>query len=333
MTRVTPPTTPRTPPAPPAPPTTPRTPRAHDRLSPGSSVALLAGAGVLWGGAGAAGRLLAEVGALSSVQVAAGRALIGGVGLLLAGLALRRPFVTGARAWRHVAVMALLTIAYQACYFAAIAAGSLSLAALVALGSAPVFVTVIEAVRRRWLSGIGSLILGCALAGLALLIGPGGDGVPGGGGLLAVVPPALGAGLAFALITLVNADPIPGCDLLPATGVAFLIGGAALAATAVALGGPPVPWSLPLGGWLLVLGLVCTAAPYGLYFTGLPSASASLGALFSMLEPLIATVIAVVAFGERLTPLGWAGAGLLLGAVAVAAVRGPEDAPAAAGSA
>lgn len=302
----------------------PGTPPAA-RLSSGVGVALLAAAGVLWGGAGAAGRMLAGVGDLSSVQVAGGRALIGGVGLLLAGLVLRRPFLSGARAWRHVAIMALLTVAYQGCYFAAIAAGSLSLAALIALGSAPVFVTVIEAVRYRRLSGVGSVILGCALAGLALLIGPGAGGPGGGGSVLAVVLPALGAGLSFALITLVNADPIPGCDLLPATGVAFLLGGAALAVAAAALGAPPVPWSSSLAGWLLVLGLVCTAAPYGLYFTGLPSTSASLGALFSMLEPLIATLIAVAAFGERLTPLGWAGAGLLLGAVAVAGVRGPEE--------
>jgi len=299
------------------------------RLSAGVGVALLAGAGVLWGGAGAAGRMLAGVGELSSVQVAAARALIGGVGLLLAGFALRRPWLSGRRARRHVGVMAGLTVAYQGCYFAAIAAGSLSLATLVALGSSPVFVTVIEAVRHRRLSGVGSLILAGALAGLGLLIGPGaGRGGPGpglGSSPLAVVVPALGAGLAFALITLVNADPVPGCDHLPATGLAFVLGGGVLAVAAVAVGSPPVPWSLPFGGWLLVLGLVCTAAPYGLYFTGLPSASASLGALFSMLEPLIATLIAVVAFGERLTPLGWAGAGLLLGAVAVAAVRGPED--------
>nr|NLI49773.1 DMT family transporter [Propionibacterium sp.] len=296
-------------------------------LSAGAGVALLAGAGVLWGGAGAAGRMLAGVGSLSSVQVAAARALIGGVGLLLAGLALRRPWLSGRRARRHVGVMAALTVAYQGCYFAAIAAGSLSLATLVALGSSPVFVTVIEAVRHRRLSGVGSLILAGALAGLALLIGPGAGGAgPGlGASPLAVVAPALGAGLAFALITLVNADPVPGCDHLPATGLAFVLGGGVLAGAAVAVGAPAVTWSPPLAGWLLVLGLVCTAAPYGLYFTGLPSASAALGALFSMLEPLFATLIAVVAFGERLTPLGWAGAGLLLGAVAVAAVRGPED--------
>ena len=264
--------------------------------------------------------MLAGAGALSSVQVAAARALIGGAGLLLAGLALRRPALRGGRAWRHVGVMAALTVAYQACYFAAIAAGSLSLATLVALGSSPVFVTVIEAVRHRRLSGTGTLILGFALAGLGLLVGPGAGGALGWG----VVLPALAAGLAFALMTLVNADPIEGCDLLPATGAAFLFAGAVLAVAAAALGASTVPWSGPFLGWLLVLGLVCTAAPYGLFFTGLAGASAALGALFSMLEPLVATLIAVVAFGERLSPLGWTGAALLLGAVAAAGIRGPE---------
>lgn len=291
------------------------------RPSAAVGVVLLAGAGVLWGGAGAAGRMLSTTGGFSPVWVAAARALVGGLGLLALGLALRRPWPAGPRAWRHVAAMAVLTVGYQACYFAAIAAGSLSLAALVALGSVPVFVTVLEGLRYRRLSAAGAGILALALVGLALLTG----GPGGGGAVLGVVVPALGAGLSFALITLINTEPIPGADTLTLTGVAFLAGGSVLLAAALAVGGLPALSAPPAAvAWLAVLGLACTAAPYGLYFTGLPATSASLGALFTLLEPLVATLIAVVAFGERLTALGSLGAALLLGSVVVAGLRGPE---------
>lgn len=286
----------------------------HRVAGPAGGAWLLAGAGVLWGGAGAAGRMLARSGHLSSLQVAAARALVGGLVLVAAAVAFRRPWLAGRRALRHVGVMAALTVAYQSCYFAAVAAGSLSLSTLVTLGSAPVFVTIVHAWPRRRLSRSALGVLALALAGLGLLVGR----PEAGASVWTVVGLSLGAGLAFAAITLVNAEAVPGADHITATGVAFVLAGVVLLAWLVVVPGPEVPWSGPVVAWLAVLAVVCTAAPYSLYFTGLLRATAPLAALFALLEPVTGTLIAVAAFGETLGVLGWVGAGLLVGAVAAA---------------
>lgn len=280
---------------------------------------LLAGAGILWGGAGAAGRMLATTGHLSSWQVAAGRALVGGLVLLLTAWALHRAWLTGRRAWRHVAVMAVLTVAYQASYFGAVAAGSLSLATLVTLGSAPVFVTLVHAVRNKALSSRSLGVLVLALIGLVLLVGQ-----PSTGGDVArVLMLSLVAGAAFAAITLVNAGGVPGADHVTATGVAFLLAGLVLATVSAAL--PERAIAVTPGSllWLLVLGVACTAAPYALYFAGLLTTPAPVAALFALLEPLTGTLIAVTVFGETLGGWGWVGAALLLAAVVASTLGTP----------
>lgn len=277
---------------------------------------LLAAAGVLWGGAGAAGRMLAGVGHLSSLQIAAGRALLGGLALVAAAVLLRRPWLRGPGAARHVLTMAGLTVVYQSCYFAAVAAGSLSLATLVTLGSAPVLVTGWHALRHRRLSPAALGVVALALVGLGLLVGR----PDAGGDIGTVVTLSLVAGAAFAAMTLVNAEAVPGADHITATGVSFLVAGLGLAAAlAVLPGSPPLAWSWPLAGWSAVLSVACTAAPYALYFTGLLRASAPVASLFALLEPVTGTLIAVGVFGERLGVLGWVGAGLLCGAVAASA--------------
>lgn len=279
---------------------------------------LLAGAGVLWGGAGAAGRMLANAGSLSSLHVAGGRALIGGLVLASAALAWRRPWPRGSAAWRHVAVMAVLTVLYQTCYFAAVAAGALSLATLVTLGSAPVFVTVVHAWRHRRLEARSVGVLALALVGLGLLVGR----PDAAGSALLVSGLSLVAGAVFAAITLVNEHPVPGGDPISSTGVAFLIAGMAMVIALAVLPGPAVALSGGVVLWLGVLGIACTAAPYALYFTGLLRASAPMAALFALLEPLTGTLIAVAGFGERLGVSGWLGAALLFASVLAASTEG-----------
>lgn len=286
----------------------------------GSGAPLLAAAGVLWGGAGAAGRMLAQAGQLSSWQVATGRALLGGCILVLAGWLLRRPWLSGRRAWRHVGLMALLTIAYQACYFAAVAAGSLSLATLVTLGSAPVFVTVVHAVQHRRLTRGAVGVLALALTGLGLLVGR----PDAGASAPTVVVLAVGAGAAFAAMTMANAGGVPGADHITGTGVAFVLAGLSLAVVTTLLPGPALHLTPAVVGWLAVLGIACTAAPYALYFGGLLTTAAPVAAVFALLEPLTGTLIAITVFGETLGVLGWIGAALLLAAVVVSALMPAE---------
>jgi DME family drug/metabolite transporter len=81
-------------------------------------------------------------------------------------------------------------------------------------------------------------------------------------------------------------------------------------------------------GWamLVYLGSVPSALAYSLFLIGMRSVTATLASISMLMEPLTAAVLAWLLFGERLGPLGFAGAALLLGAIGVMFVsqRQPE---------
>lgn len=274
-----------------------------------------------WGGAGASGRMLGEVAGATSLQMAATRALVGGLGLVALSMVTRRVWSL-AKAWRRIAAMVVLTVTYQGCFFTAVALGPINVVTLVTVGSAPVFVSLINAVRFRSLRRLEMGIVLVALLGLGLLVQPSGHASADGADWPLVIGLALGAGLSFALMTLLNEKVLPGVDPLASTGVAFVLAGVVLVLVSVPSGASLV-WSTQTVFWMAMIGLVSTTAAYALYFTGLPAASAPVGALFALLEPLTATMIALVAFGETLTLFGWGGAVLLIVAVGSTAVIGP----------
>lgn len=72
-----------------------------------------------------------------------------------------------------------------------------------------------------------------------------------------------------------------------------------------------------MGGWalLLYLGLVPTALAYGLFFLEMRGATATVASVGALAEPLTSSVLAMLAFGERLGTPGIQGATLLIGAM------------------
>src|SRR5206468_350695 len=100
---------------------------------------------------------------------------------------------------------------------------------------------------------------------------------------------------------------------LPLAALTFAV---AAALTVPALATPGAGRQLALGWpWLLYLGAVTTAGAYALYTAGLRHVPASAAGVASLLEPLTATLLGVILFGERLGVAGWAVAVLLLGAL------------------
>ncbi|WP_250003823.1 DMT family transporter [Actinoplanes sp. M2I2] len=281
-------------------------------------------AGCLWGTGGLTGTLLAREAGLSSLGVAAARLGVGGLLLVAYLLVTRRAFPRGRAAWTRVAVVGLLAAEFQATYFAAVAHTGVGLATLLTIGASPVLVLAAEAVTGRRRLGARALATAAvALAGLALLVGVPSGG-PGTGELITGGGFALLAAAGFATLTVVAARPVEGLDELAATGLGFTLGAVALAPLALA-GGLAFTATPAAVGLLLLLGLGPTAIGYAAYFRGLRTTAAGTAALMALLEPLVGTALAVLILGERLGPAGWAGAALLIVALAAESRSGDRS--------
>ncbi|GAJ83435.1 hypothetical protein NBRGN_063_00390 [Nocardia brasiliensis NBRC 14402] len=275
-----------------------------------SGLVYLVGAGMLWGTGGLLGTLLGRATGLSPVAVATCRLAVGGLLLVALLAATRRPWPRNAQAWRRIGAVAVLAAAFQACYFGAVAASSVSVATLLTIGTSPVVVALLEQLtggRRLDRRRAGTICL--ALTGLALLIGVPSDDVDATG-LLAGAALAVAAATAFSTVTVINTRPVPGLDAMTTTGLGFTAGALLLAPVAVTTG---LTFHLSVASLALVLtlGLVPTAIAYTLYFRGLPAAGSGTAAVLALLEPLTGSVLAALLLGERLTPTALAGAAVL----------------------
>ncbi|MGK3207360.1 DMT family transporter [Amycolatopsis sp. MEPSY49] len=271
-----------------------------------SSAALVL-AGVLWGTGGLAGSLLGQLAGLHPLAVATYRLLVGGGIATLAVLLKGGTFPRTAEAAKRLLAVGGLFALFQASYFAAVAFSSVSIATMTTIGAAPVFVTL-ASVRKpgRWtlVSVAGTL------AGLVLLRWSPEESAHLVGGLGFALLAAAG----FAALTLLTAKPV--MDPLATTAFGCLIGGLLLT--------PAASWTglaLPLHADVLAvvcyLGAVPTALAYAAYLRGLATAHPVLGALSAVLEPLTATILAALLFGERLSVTAWCGAAVLVAALVI----------------
>jgi drug/metabolite transporter, DME family len=260
-------------------------------------------AAAAWGTGGAAGSLLFTSGGLDALDVSFWRYLLGALFLLPFGRALR---LDG-----RVLIVGVGMAVYQTAYFGAIAASGVAVATVVTMGATPVF----TAVGSRFLLGerlgrAGLAVLLTALTGLVLLTSQ--SARPEAEGSLAGVGLALLSAAGYAGVTLYSrrhSDDPQGTSVS-----GFLV--AAVCLAPLALGGGV----LPQPGWesaalLVYLGVVPTALAYGLFFRALVTLRATTVSIVSLGEAVVAAVLGVVVFGERLTAIAWAGCALLLVAV------------------
>jgi DME family drug/metabolite transporter len=263
--------------------------------------------------------VLAERAAASPLLVGAARLWIAALLLVLNARVLGRwPAIAATDVWRCIAMGACMA-GYQAAYFTAVTLSGIAVAALIAICSAPLMIAVMApAALGERLGGRVRLALGLGVIGTALLIA-----VPRGsldlsprfvaGALL-----ALTAGLAYALYVVLAKATLARMAPLPLTALTFTAGAVLLT--------PALLWTeaplrqLALGWpWLLYLGAVATAAAYAIYSVGLRGVPAAVAGIVTLLEPLTATLLGVLIFGERLGTAGIAGALLLLSALGLLA--------------
>jgi DME family drug/metabolite transporter len=219
----------------------------------------------------------------------------------------RRP----ARLWLLLALLGLLDAGNYLLYFAAVERGPLATAVL-AHYLAPLLVAALAPALLREPLGARTLpALAASMCGLVLLVGS------GSGSPLALTTALLGAGSAafYAGTTLLGKRLLD--DFSPSELLAYH--SAASALLLLPLAGPLPPLRAFLGRPLLGA-LLLGAGGGALYFAGLRRVPASRAAVLTYLEPLVASLVGALAFGELLGPLGLVGALLMLaGGAAVVA--------------
>lgn len=274
---------------------------------------MVAAAAMLWGTSGLTATVAYRRG-IHPLTVSTWRMVLGGLAL---SPLLRVTTATPTRlSWsdgRRMTAISAGLAGYQAGYFMAVQRAGVTIATLITLGSAPVLVTLGERLitgrptPRRTLAG---LVL--AVTGLVALVGlPAGDGVD----VLVGAGFATGSAFGYAAVTLAGGTLSTRLGAQRMTVFAF-VGAAVLLlpvttmSVGVGLGGDAVVFAA-----MLYLGVLPTALAYRMFFSGLRHISASSAAVLVLLEPLVATALAIPLIGERLTPIGWAGAAMLVAAV------------------
>ncbi|MFR9757589.1 DMT family transporter [Streptomyces sp. TR06-5] len=204
-------------------------------------------------------------------------------------------------------------------HLAGVAAGS-----VVSLGSAPIASAVIERIvdgrrfTRRWTTGAVLGVSGTVLLTLAQAARTHpGEGSRSAGDAVLGLSLALVAGVSYALYSWTARRLLKGGTTPPATmGALFGFGGVLLLPLLVIVGDPLVE-SWPNAAVGTYMALVPMFLGYTLFGRGLAHVPASTATTLSLLEPAVAAVLAVLVVGERLSPPGWGGITLLLGALAV----------------
>ena len=276
-------------------------------------------AGVLWGTGGLVMQLIRDREPMSVLVVSAWRMLLAAV-VLFAALLVTRGFADLRRLMRQrpgtAVVVGVCTGAYQALYFGAVLAVGVTVSTVVALGLAPVLLTVAESVAaRRRPSRVRVLVLAAALGGLLLVSADAGSSTTGPHPLLGVLL-AAASGSTYALATGLG-RPLTGLTTpLAMTTATSTAGAVALLPFGLLASGPTFTRDPEVIGLLVYLGVATLAVAYALLYAGLRTVTGSAALVATLLEPVTAAVLAAIVLDERLGVLGIVGAALILLAVA-----------------
>lgn len=283
---------------------------------------LIALAAISWGTTGSVTTVLVGRAGADPFLIGVARLWIAAVLLLPAARFVVGPFrLAPMDRWRCLAMGACMAC-YQAAYFTAVTMAGITVAALVAICSAPLMIAALattflgERVSARLAT---ALILG--VTGTILLVAAPGTIAAPPGHFAAGVILALFAGAAYALYAVIAKASLSTAAPLPVAAVTFTAA-AILLTPALVWSSSPVEQIAMGWPWLLYLGAVATAGAYASYTIGLRSVPASVAGVITLLEPLTATVLGVLFFGERLGAAGTFGALLMFSALAVLAAGG-----------
>lgn len=280
-------------------------------------------ASILWGTTGTAASFFGP--GVSPIAIGACTMTIGGI-LLFAiaarpsSAALRDP---AARRW--VVLGAVGVIVYPLAFYTAMDLAGVAIGNVLALGSGPVFAAAFEwLAERQRLSRRGAVSTAVAIVGVILLgiFGHGDDGT-GVGNVPLGVGLGLLAGCAYALYTYSSTRVIRhGHSGRAAMGATFGLGSLGLLPVLLLTGAPLLDSSanIAIAGYLAIGPMFVAYIFFGI---GLGSLRSSTVTTVTLLEPVVATLLAVLVVGERLTVPGWFAIALILAAVTALATARP----------
>lgn len=213
-------------------------------------------------------------------------------------------------------LMGAMLALYQACFFASVARTGVAIATVITLCSAPILTALLSALLlREWPSRRLLLSLTLAVAGTLLLIGWQSQPVAGGGSAtLAGTLLALSSATGYAVMTLAGRTIAQRSHPLQTTTISFAFSALILFVVALPNG---LTFELRAEAWLLLiyLGLLPSALGYVIFVWAMRYTPATVATIVTLIEPLTATVLARLIFGERLSATALAGACLLAGAM------------------
>jgi drug/metabolite transporter, DME family len=275
-------------------------------------LALVVLAAVLWGTSGVSSQALYRLTETNSLSIAFFRLGIAAPVFVLVGgwLYHKKLFAIPLRDLGLMALVGAMLAVFQACYFAAIALVGVTIATLVTICSAPLLVLLLTVTLGHERPNRGLLLsLTLTLTGTVLLVGVGDSTfstIAWQGVLLSLV-----SAFGYACMTILGRKVARQYPPMQVNAVVFLVGTLLLLLVALPNGlviqYPPQGWVL-----LLYLGLIPTALGYALFMTGMQTTPASIASILTLAEPLTATLLAVLLFGERLGTWGLLGGCLML---------------------
>jgi len=244
---------------------------------------------------------------LSPLEVAFFRAGIGGAFFLIHALVLGRLRIERRVLFPTLLFGAVGVAGFYGSYQLAVAYGGAALASVL-LYTAPAWVAVMGALwLGERLDQAKALAVALTLVGVALLAGGSGQGLQFS--LMGVVFGLL-SGFGYALYYLFGKLYFARSPAEAIYAVALPVGALFLLPAVENWPRDPEVWGL-----LLVIGFVSTYLAYAFYAAGLVRLEATRASVVATLEPVLASFFAYFWWGERFTPLGYLGAGLILAAV------------------
>lgn len=269
-------------------------------------------AGICWGVIGIFSRQLAALG-FTPVQIAFGRSLVTAAVMLLFMIGTRASELAIAKRdiWMFLGTGLCSIVFFNICYFTAIELTTLSMAAIL-LYTAPSIVMVLSIfLFKEAFTPIKAVCLVLAFIGCVLVSGLG-VGQVNVAGVLA----GLGAGFGYALYSIFARYALAKYTPFAVTTWTFVVAAAGLVgfshAGQIAHAVLTVPDAAVL---FLLLGVVSTALPFGLYTLGLNKMEAGKASILASVEPLTSTLVGIAVFHESLTAAGLGGIICILGAV------------------